>query len=108
VVFFLYIASAPADPVITYFYPQANATRQAGIAMTCPPRSGAILFVFTLFFFSLLQAYVLYNFFVYLLAYLRQRPDFGEAIATRDPQPHTFPLKYCFACVECECCLTSL
>ena len=43
------------------------------------------------------EAYVIYNFYVYLLAFLRQRRDFDIDIHKRDNHPHMFPcccLKY--------------
>ena len=38
------------------------------------------------------EAYVIYNFYVYLLAYLRQRADFDLSVTKREPQKHIFPL----------------
>ncbi|EGD81930.1 hypothetical protein PTSG_02616 [Salpingoeca rosetta] len=37
------------------------------------------------------EAYVIYNFYVYLLVFLRQRPDFDIDIHKREPFPHKFP-----------------
>eukprot|EP00055_Hartaetosiga_balthica_P017354 m.115825 g.115825 ORF g.115825 m.115825 type:complete len:568 (-) comp9295_c0_seq12:2801-4504(-) len=40
------------------------------------------------------EAYVIYNFYIYLLQFLRQRPDFDIVIHSRPNQPHKFP--FCF------------
>eukprot|EP00730_Choanoeca_flexa_P013965 TRINITY_DN5923_c0_g1_i1.p1 TRINITY_DN5923_c0_g1~~TRINITY_DN5923_c0_g1_i1.p1 ORF type:complete len:438 (+),score=86.53 TRINITY_DN5923_c0_g1_i1:103-1416(+) len=42
------------------------------------------------------EAYVIYNFYVYLLTFLRQRQDFDIEIHKRPPVTHLFPFQYCF------------
>lgn len=42
------------------------------------------------------EAYVLYNFFAFLLSYLRQTAGFDRGIYERTPLPHLFPFNFCF------------
>ena len=40
------------------------------------------------------EAYVIYNFYVFLLEYLREREDFDLSLTRRKDQPHVFPFCY--------------
>ena len=43
-----------------------------------------------------LQAYVIFNFYAYMLDYLRQRPDWDLDLTRRPNQKHLWPFNYCF------------
>ncbi len=40
------------------------------------------------------EAYVIYNFYLYLLMYLRKVPTFDSSLAGRPVQPHIFPFQW--------------
>ena len=40
------------------------------------------------------EAYVIYNFYLFLLIYLRKDPNFDAALPNRPAQRHVFPLQW--------------